>query len=70
MARYIIARKDINGGTVCDIACSVEYGNNYFSQKADKIYGIDIGQDAIDWATSHFKKKIRVFPGFLCRIII
>ncbi len=67
VARYKFACDQLSGGTVCDVACGVGYGSNLLAGKVDKVVGVDIGDDAIDWANKHFKADKTSF--FNCDIL-
>ena len=68
VARYKFACDQLSGGTVCDVACGVGYGSNLLAGKADKVVGIDIGNDAIDWANEYFEADKTLF--FNCDILV
>jgi len=42
--------------SVCDIACGAGYGSYYLSQTAREVVGLDVCQEAVDWATQHFQR--------------
>ena len=54
MTRYLAAAELVAGKTVLDIACGTGYGTQMLAGKAQKVYGIDISPEAIDYATAKF----------------
>ncbi len=54
MARYRLASRYVVDKRVCDIACGAGYGTYFLSRCARKAVGVDVSQEAIDWATGHF----------------
>ncbi len=54
MARYRLACEYAAEKRVCDIACGTGYGSHFLSQSALQVVGVDVSQEAIDWATGHF----------------
>ena len=54
LARYVFARNYAAGKNVCDIACGAGYGSSYLGQRAQKVVGMDISDDAIAWARKYF----------------
>lgn len=49
-----------------DAGCGVGYGSNLLSQKAEQVIGLDISQEAIDYANRFWKnEKIRFFAADL-----
>ncbi len=55
-ARYMFAKKFIAGDVVCDAACGVGYGSHIVAENAELVAGMDIGEDAIQWANKNFPK--------------
>ena len=53
-SRYIFAREFCIGKSVLDIGCGYGYGTKYLSGFARECLGIDISQEAIDYAQSRF----------------
>lgn len=51
---YEWAVKELKGVCVCDIACGCGYGSKFLSQHVEKVVGIDISQEAIEWACDKF----------------
>lgn len=61
--RYHFARQGVKG-TVLDISCGCGYGTYMLTQKtpnADHIIGVDISQEAIDYANQHYKNDRNEF---------
>lgn len=58
LSRYHLAclLLDIDSKTVLDIACGTGYGTALLAQKAAKVYGIDISQEAIDYAQERYQR--------------
>ena len=53
-ARYMFAKSFVAGKNLCDIACGVGYGTYLLAQSAASAVGIDISDEAIDWARINF----------------
>ena len=53
-ARYMFAKPFVAGKNICDIACGVGYGAYLLAQSAAGSVGIDISDEAIDWARTNF----------------
>ena len=53
--RYQVASKLVDGKTVLDAACGTGYGTYRLSKSAKEVFGIDISNDAIDYAKEHFQ---------------
>lgn len=57
-SRYFFAEQFVKDKIILDIACGVGYGSLYLREKGAKIvYGVDISQDAIDYAKSKYYKN-------------
>lgn len=56
-ARYKFAEKFVKNRIVLDAGCGTGYGTAYLSRWADKIVGLDISSQAIDYARSHFQRE-------------
>ena len=54
--RYLFASPFVQGKTVLDIACGEGYGSFYLSSLAKHVVGVDISQEAIDYAASKYIK--------------
>lgn len=59
----------LKGKKVLDIASGAGYGSNLMADYASQIYGIDISQEAVDYATLHYKKDNISFLQGDCRAI-
>ena len=59
IARYIFASQYAKEGLIIDAACGAGYGSAYLSSqnKNRTIIGIDIDEDAVDWAVKAFSKQ-------------
>ncbi len=57
LARYEASLPLIEGKTVLDIACGSGYGTKLISNKANKVYGIDVDPNAIVYAKKHYAAK-------------
>jgi len=53
ISRYMFASMFIEGGVVLDCACGSGYGTKILSTKANKVYGIDVANDAIEFAQKY-----------------
>lgn len=51
--RYGFALAYVKNKTVLDIACGSGYGSQLLAQRGKKIYGVDIANEAIDFALRH-----------------
>lgn len=54
--RYLQACELTNGKVVLDIACGEGYGASLLSTKADRVFGVDISEDAIFHAKKRYVK--------------
>ncbi|EDY84202.1 Methyltransferase domain family [Verrucomicrobiia bacterium DG1235] len=45
--RYLLAKENISGGLVLDMACGTGYGTKILSEIAERIVGVDISSEAI-----------------------
>ena len=55
-ARYDYASQLVSGRAVLDCACGTGYGSWLLSQAgARSVVGVDVDQEAIQWASAHFK---------------
>ena len=62
--RYIFASSHVKDKIVLDAACGTGYGSNMLLEAgADKVYGIDKSQEAIDFATNNYKAKYSVMDA-------
>lgn len=58
LARYNFASQYVNDKVVLDLGCGVGFGTYLLSVKgkSKEVIGIDISKEAIDWATSHYRR--------------
>lgn len=64
LVRYEFALQYVRGKNVLDIGCGSGYGADVIASKASAVTGIDIDEEAIDYAIKHYKKKnIEFFVG-------
>lgn len=62
MSRYIFANQFVKDKIVLDIACGVGYGSSYLlNTGASKVIGIDISQEAINYAKKQYQNEIIQF---------
>jgi len=54
LVRYQFALDHCEGKRVLDAACGVGYGSHFLTRVATEIVGIDVSEDAIAYATSHY----------------
>ena len=54
--RYTAASELLKGKVVLDAACGSGYGSAILSQKAQRVTGVDLSKDAIDFAREQFHK--------------
>lgn len=52
--RYSFAQKYTLGKFVLDVACGTGYGSQMLSKNADSVTGVDISQEAIDYARAKY----------------
>ncbi|MFE3871893.1 class I SAM-dependent methyltransferase [Flavobacterium sp. ZS1P70] len=55
--RYSIVNNYISNKIVLDIACGEGYGSNLMAQSAERVYGVDIDNEAVDLATKKYTKN-------------
>lgn len=53
--RYAIAQMFVKNKAVLDIACGEGYGSNLLSKQAATVIGVDISQEAVEFANSSYK---------------
>jgi len=69
IARYIFAENYVEGKTVLDVACGCGYGTDYLAQSAKQVFGVDVSQEAIDYANENYKKDNMIFlQGNACSL--
>lgn len=51
MTRYICAQALVEGKVVLDIACGSGYGTQLLAKKAKKVYGVDVNEDSVKYAS-------------------
>ena len=56
LERYKFAIPFVNHKEVMDIACGEGYGSNLLTETADKVTGIDIDPETIEYASKKYKK--------------
>ncbi|MFI4957138.1 MAG: class I SAM-dependent methyltransferase [Gammaproteobacteria bacterium] len=61
--RYLLAREFVHGKKVLDIASGEGYGSNFLSEVAESVIGVDIAEDAVNFANQQYKK-----PGIEFRV--
>lgn len=54
MHRYSAVQNILRGKVVLDAACGTGYGSNMIARVAKMVYGVDISQEAIEYAASTF----------------
>ena len=55
--RYYLAKEIVQGKIVLDIASGEGYGSHMLSQAASKVFGVDISQEAVDYARTKYQRK-------------
>jgi len=56
--RYQFAKQFIKGKRVLDLGCGVGYGSDFLAVNgAEEVVGIDISEEAINYAVSHYKRN-------------
>lgn len=64
LARYEFAIKYVCDKKVLDIGCGAGYGVDLLSSKASEAIGVDISEEAINYAKQRYKKKdVNFFVG-------
>lgn len=56
-ARYRFAQSYVTGKKVCDVACGVGYGSYLLGEKAERVVGMDICDEAIEWGSRYFMRS-------------
>lgn len=67
-SRYLFVSNYINlcGKTVLDIASGSGYGSSILAQKAKQVIGVDISQEAVDYANAHYANNNLTFQKGDC----
>ena len=64
LVRYQALENIVRGKTVLDIASGSGYGTNAISNYADKVFGVDVDQDAVKYAQKNYtNSKIEFLKG-------
>lgn len=64
--RYIMATELVKGKDVLDIACGEGYGAELLAQHASSVLGVDIAQEAIDYAQAKYQRPNLQFKQGSC----
>nr|MDH4482629.1 class I SAM-dependent methyltransferase [Rhodoferax sp.] len=59
--RYAAVQDIVAGQDVLDLACGEGYGSSFMSDVARTIVGVDISQEAVQYASSTYQKSNLVF---------
>ena len=67
-SRYLFVSHylDLGGKKVLDIASGAGYGSYLLAQKAGQVTGVDISQETVDYANSHYKRENLTFQQGSC----
>lgn len=57
MHRYNMLESVVTGKVVLDAACGTGYGSNIIAQSAERVYGLDISEEALSYATEHYCRE-------------
>ena len=57
LARYRCALGVVKDKIVLDIACGTGYGTQILAERAAKVYGIDVSQEAVEYAAKNYPRK-------------
>lgn len=70
MHRYIGIKEILKGKTVLDAACGTGYGSDIIASTAKKVYGVDISQEAVDFANEHFgsRENLKYLQGDVTKL--
>lgn len=63
LVRYAFARPLVAAGDVLDAACGVGYGSAYLAAEARSVVGVDIGADAVAYASSRYGESAAFRQG-------
>lgn len=61
LVRYRFALRYTEGKEVLDAACGVGYGSAYLAENASRVLGVDVAQDAVDYATRNYGSETASF---------
>lgn len=56
LKRYDFAKAFCKGKVVLDAACGVGYGSHLLCEEAKKVMGVDISEEAINYAKKHYQR--------------
>lgn len=51
---YVFSSEYVDKKVVLDIGCGTGYGANFLSTKSSRVYGVDVSDEAISYAKSHY----------------
>lgn len=57
LQRYGWAIGFICGKSIVDIACGSGYGSAWLSEYAEEVIGVDVDDDALEWARKHYNRE-------------
>jgi ubiquinone/menaquinone biosynthesis C-methylase UbiE len=57
VTRYLAARELVSGKIVLDIASGSGYGTQILAETAQKVYGVDVNERAVNYSQKHFGGK-------------
>lgn len=64
LCRYQFALQYVDGKNVLDIGCGSGYGADLIASKASEVIGVDISEEAVNYARQHCKRKnIKFYVG-------
>jgi len=67
MARYMFAAQFVSGRVVLDAGCGTGYGAAYLASRgAARVYGIDMGAEAIEYSRVHYQRDNVMFSIMDC----
>ncbi len=71
LARYEFARNHCEGKRVLDVACGVGYGSEYLSQFSEQVVGVDLSEEAVQYAQKRYQRdNIQFFAQDACKLQI
>lgn len=70
MHRYTILKRILQDKVVLDAACGTGYGSNIIASVAKKVYGLDISQDAINYANTNYgmRQNLEYIQGDITKL--